>query len=348
MIPQAVAVPGLDRVGLNPWVLGFSLVASLAAAVAFSTVACMGIARDAHGGALVAQRRTTMSGRARRAASGLVAAEIALAVVLLIGAGLTLRSFAKLISVEPGFTADGVITVQLGLPAGRFGEQPARSAAYQRIFAGQLGACPGRHGRRRRGDAAHRQQLDGTAVTAPIVRRPPAERPPEVGWQSASGGYFRALRIPLRAGRLFEARDTEDAPPVVIVSDALAERYFPGEEPVGQRIGSKAAPPRSSGGRGHPPRVAYRRAARRPVFPLRTPERQRRHALSAHGRKSSRGVSGRPRCGAAGGARCAAVPGAHAAKRSPRRRRRCRGWPCGCSAALPSSPLPSLPSASTA
>ena len=64
MIPRAVAVPGLDRVGLNPWVLGFSLVASLAAAVVFSTVACVGIARDAHSGALVAQRRTTMTRRA--------------------------------------------------------------------------------------------------------------------------------------------------------------------------------------------------------------------------------------------------------------------------------------------
>jgi putative ABC transport system permease protein len=57
-----------------------------------------------------------------------------------------------------------------------------------------------------------------------------------VGWQSASGGYFRALRIPLRAGRLFEARDAIDAPPVVIVSDAIAERYFPGEDPIGKRI----------------------------------------------------------------------------------------------------------------
>ena len=164
-----------------------------------------------------------------------MAAEIALAVVLLIGAGLTLRSFAKLIAVDPGFTADGVITVQLGLPAGRYREQPARSAAYQRIFAA-LDALP----QVDTVGAAAVTPLTGNNWTAPLVRpeHPLAagERPPEVGWQSASAGYFRALRIPLRAGRLFEARDTEDAPPVVIVSDALAERYFPGEDPVGKRI----------------------------------------------------------------------------------------------------------------
>ena len=57
-----------------------------------------------------------------------------------------------------------------------------------------------------------------------------------MGWQSASAGYFGALRIPLRAGRLFEARDTQDSPPVVIVSDALATRHFPGEDPVGKRL----------------------------------------------------------------------------------------------------------------
>jgi predicted permease len=82
--------------------------------------------------------------------------------------------------------------------------------------------------------------LTGNNWTAPLVRpeHPIADgqRPPEVGWQSASGGYFRALQIPLREGRLFDARDTIDRPPVVIVSDAIAGRFFPGENPVGKQI----------------------------------------------------------------------------------------------------------------
>jgi mono/diheme cytochrome c family protein len=98
MMPRAVDVPGLDRVGLNPWVLAFSVAASLAAAAVASGVACVGLVRDADRANLTGARRTTMSRGARRAASSLVAAEIALAVVLLIGGGLTLRSFAKLVA----------------------------------------------------------------------------------------------------------------------------------------------------------------------------------------------------------------------------------------------------------
>ena len=235
MMPQAARIPGLDRVDLNLQVLAFSFGASVVAAVVFSGVAGLGLMRESARDALLGQRRATMSGSARRAASSLVAAEIALAVVLLIGASLTLRSFATLIAVDPGFTADGVITVQFGFPAGRYAEQPARSAAYQRLFE-TLAAVPDVE----TVGAAAVTPLTGNNWTAPLVRpeHPLAagERPPEVGWQSASGGYFRTLRIPLREGRLFDARDTVDAPPVVIISDAIAERYFPGESPVGKRI----------------------------------------------------------------------------------------------------------------
>jgi putative ABC transport system permease protein len=82
--------------------------------------------------------------------------------------------------------------------------------------------------------------LTGNNWTVPIVRPehpiPAGQRPPDVGWQSASGGYFKTLGIPLRAGRLFDARDLPKGPPVVIISDAIAERFFPGEDPVGKRV----------------------------------------------------------------------------------------------------------------
>jgi putative ABC transport system permease protein len=235
LMPQASRIPGLDRVDLNPAVLAFSLAASIVAAMVFSMVASLGLMRESAGDALQVQRRTTMTGAARRAASLLVAAEIALAVVLLIGAGLTLRSFASLIAVDPGFNADGVLTVQFGLPVGRYTDQPARTAAYRQIFE-TLAQLPNVD----TVGAAAVTPLTGNNWTAPLVRpeQPLAagQRPPEVGWQSASGGYFRALQIPLRDGRVFDARDNGDAPPVVIVSDSLAERYFPGENPVGKRI----------------------------------------------------------------------------------------------------------------
>ncbi|HEX5215427.1 MAG TPA: FtsX-like permease family protein, partial [Vicinamibacterales bacterium] len=235
LIPQADAIPGLDRVGLNAWVLTFSLASSLVAALVFSTVASFGLTRDGARGALLSQRRMTMSGGARRAAASLVAFEIALAVVLLIGAGLTLRSFANLAGVNPGFDSDGVLTLQIGLPAGRYADQRARSAAYRRLFAA-IDAAPGITA----SGAAAVTPLTGNNWTAGLVRadRPiqPGQRAPEVGWQNASGGYFRALEIPLKSGRLFDERDTPDSPQVVIISEAIARQYFSGDDPIGKRL----------------------------------------------------------------------------------------------------------------
>jgi predicted permease len=235
MIPQTTPIPGLDTVGFNLPVLLFSLAASIASALVFSGVACIGLTRDDARGALVGTRRLSMGLGARRASSALVAAEIALAVVLLIGAGLTLRSFAKLIAVDPGFNPARVLTVQMGLPPGRYTAQPARSAFYARVFS----AIESVEGVQSAGAAAV-TPLTGNNWTASLERPehpiPAGQRAPQVGWQLASGGYFRSLQIPLREGRLFDARDTLDRPPVVIVSDALATQYFPGENPVGKRI----------------------------------------------------------------------------------------------------------------
>jgi predicted permease len=233
LVPQSTVIPGLADVGLNIPVLLFSLVAALLSAAVFSAVAMVGIASPA--AATVATRRMTMSAGARRAASGLVAAQMALAVVLLLGAGLALRSFGNLIAIDPGFHPERVVSVQIGLPAGRYPDANARRAVFDRTFAA-LRALPG-------------VEEVGAGVVTPLTgnnwtlafERPDHpvganERPPEVGWQQASGGYFRTLRIPLRAGRLFDDRDRPDTAPVVIISEALAARYFAGEHPIGQRV----------------------------------------------------------------------------------------------------------------
>ena len=138
-----------------------------------------------------------------------------------------------------------MLTVQIGLPPGRYAEQPARSAFYARVF----GALESADGVRSAG-AAEVTPLTGNNWTAPLIRpeQPTLEgqRPPEVGWQLASGGYFKSLQIPLREGRLFDARDTLDSPPVVIVSDALAARFFPARTPSASGFASTMARPRSS------------------------------------------------------------------------------------------------------
>jgi predicted permease len=127
-----------------------------------------------------------------------------------------------------------VLTVQLALPAGRYENDEARAAFYARAFD-QLTALP----EVETVGAAMVMPLTGNNWTVPLQRvehpLPAGQRPPEVGWQLASEGYFRALRIPLGAGRLFDARDATGAA-VVIISEAVAARFFAGEDPVGRRI----------------------------------------------------------------------------------------------------------------
>lgn len=235
LVPESTRIPGLDAVGLNAWVLAFSFGASIAAALLFSAVSCLSLARDDQREALTATRRTTMGAGARRAASALVVAEIALAAVLLVGAGLTLRSFANLLAVDPGFRTTNVLTLNVSLPAGRYPSPESRQDFFARAFR-TLEVLPEIED----AGAAVVTPLTGNNWTASFERpeQPVArgERAPEVGWQAASGGYFKALDIPLRAGRLFAPGDASPAPPVVIISEEIARRFFPNESPIGKRV----------------------------------------------------------------------------------------------------------------
>ena len=171
----------------------------------------------------------------RRATSTLVAAEIALAIVLLSGAGLVLRSFSNLLSIDPGFTSARVLTLNFAVPFDRYRDVRAREALHQRLFEA-IGELPGVE----QVGAGVVTPLTGNNWTGPFDRadKPVAagQRPPEVGWQSATGGYFRALGIPLRDGRYFGPQDGPDAPPVVIISEAVAARFFNGERAVGHKV----------------------------------------------------------------------------------------------------------------
>jgi putative ABC transport system permease protein len=235
LVPRTVAVPGLAEVGLNAGVLAFTLGICVLTAIVFTIISVLTVRSETGTGALVAQTRVTIGAAARRATSALVVVEVAMAVVLLIGAGLILRSFARMVSINPGFTTDRVAIISLSLPAERYRDVAGRAAFYHRAFEA-VEALPG-------------VEHAGTAVVVPLtgnnwtvgferMDRPLAagERLPDVGWQAASGGYFETLRIPLRAGRLFNEHDRPGGPTVVIISEAIADRFFIGESAVGRRI----------------------------------------------------------------------------------------------------------------
>ena len=237
LVPETTRIPALRDVGLSIPVVTFSFVASIVSALMFGAIACLSLAQREQRSALAVTRGTTMGGGARRAASWLVGAEIALAAILLVGAGLTLRSFANLVAVDPGFRTADVLTVQVALPASRYPSPQARGDLYSRSFTA-LTALP-------------EIESAGVAAVTPLtgnnwtisferVDRPvaPGVRPPDVGWQAATGGYFTALGIPLREGRLFEDRDATSPIPPVIISESIARQYFAGESPLGHRLRS--------------------------------------------------------------------------------------------------------------
>ena len=237
MVPETTRVPGLREVGLNVPVVVFSVAASVVAALLFGGIACVSLASDEQRSALAVTRGTSMGGGARRAASALVVAEIALAGILLVGAGLTLRSFANLIGVDPGFRTSNVLTVQVALPAAQYRTPQARAELYSRAFE-TLNALPEIES----SGVAAVTPLTGNNWTIPFERMdkpsPEGVRPPDVGWQAATGGYFQALQIPLRAGRLFEDRDAAAPVPPVIISESIAREYFPDGSPLGRRLRS--------------------------------------------------------------------------------------------------------------
>ncbi|MEW5917619.1 MAG: ABC transporter permease, partial [Gemmatimonadota bacterium] len=235
LVPESARVPGLEAIRVSPTIVVVALGITVIATVLFGAIAATQHRVESLAGTLAAGVRSSLGPVARRAVSGIVCAELAFAVLLLFGAGLVLKSFATLLAVQPGFEPDRVARVSLTLPNELYATPDARRSLYDRIFA----AVAAKPGIEDVGVAAI-TPLTGNNWTHPLVRpeAPPApgERAPEVGWQIASEGYFKALRIPLKAGRLFNAMDRPDTRPVVIVSDALERRYFADGGAVGKHV----------------------------------------------------------------------------------------------------------------
>lgn len=234
-VPASLNLNANQSIAFDGTVLGFAALVSFGTALAFGLFSGLGLRRDIAAATLTSSRGTTSS-TARRASSALVVAEIALAIVLLASAGLVLRSFASLLAIDPGFRADGVLTASVAASPQRYPDEASR-AVFQRQVFDAIRALPGVEAV---GSAAV-TPLTGNTWSAPLDRvdrpSPQGQRPPEVGWQAATAGYFSALRIPLLEGRLFDdARDTPGSAPVVIVSAAVRDRHFDGASPIGKRV----------------------------------------------------------------------------------------------------------------
>jgi putative ABC transport system permease protein len=230
-------VPRMDSVALDGWVLAFTFGVTALTALLFGVgPATRGTSTDLHERLRSAGRgahgRKT-SARSRRA---LVVAEVTLAIVLLAGAGLLLRTLGSLYQVDPGFRADGVSTFNTGQLPRTYGTKELEMEFTRQLLAG-IRAIPGVTA----ADVSFALPLTGSIQLTFTVRGAPPPDPrnePRAQARAAGPQYFAAMGIPLIRGRLFDERDRggPTAPQVLVVSNELARRYFPNEDPIGKYL----------------------------------------------------------------------------------------------------------------
>jgi putative ABC transport system permease protein len=216
-------------------VLAFTLGVSLLTGVAFGLAPALSSARSNLNLILRSGGRGGAGSRTRsRLRDILMVCEVASSAALLVGAGLLIRSFAHLEEVNPGFRADHLLTMQLSLPPLRY--PGAKIGAFYEQLLQRVDRLPGveqagicRFLPLTGNDASLNFQIEGQP------RLSDADQP-RAKFRSASAGYFEAMRIPLLRGRLFDDRDTQGTPKVVIINQTAARRYWPGENPIGKRI----------------------------------------------------------------------------------------------------------------
>ena len=236
-LPPELALPRLDEVGVDMRIVAITAGASLLIGMIFGLAPAFFGSSVRAGETLREAARGTTGGRERgRARSALVVAEVALALMLLTGAGLLARSFQKLAAIDTGVRAERVLTARMAARAARY-QQPDAQRALAGELLERLEAVPGTEAV---GIVSPWLPLTGQKSGMGYQRddrpRAAAGEEPGADIRVVGGDYHRAMGIPLLAGRAFDARETESSPDVVLVNEALARRDYPGENPVGKRI----------------------------------------------------------------------------------------------------------------
>ena len=237
-------LPRLDQIGLDGTVVLFTLGAALLTGLIFGIVPALQATNDHLLRGLQESGRSAGGGRrAHRMRSGLVVAEMALAVILLTGSGLLIRSFVELTRVNPGFQPEGAMAVRVSFRGTlyqtgdavrkRIGEIEDRLRALPGVTAVAAGSVLPLGGLGALNDFA----VEGAPPPPPDVNQ-------EIAVASATPDYFTAIGAPLRRGRLFTALDHAKAPPVAIVNEAAVRRWFPNQDPIGRRVLSGGGGPR--------------------------------------------------------------------------------------------------------
>jgi predicted permease len=224
------------NIPLDGYVLLFTAAVAILAAVIFGIAPAWQMSQAGDFEALKEGGRSNLGGRARqRLRSALVAGEVALALVLLVGAGLFLRSLQRLQEVNPGFEPRGLMSAQISLSPAAYGNAERQIAFFQRVTEG-LSHAPGVE------SAAAVDRLPfsdtGNASSFEIEGQPlaPGDPGPHSNIERVTPGYFSTLHIPFLSGRNFSEQDRRDSPLVVVIDANLARQYWPNQNPVGRRL----------------------------------------------------------------------------------------------------------------
>jgi putative ABC transport system permease protein len=235
------SLPRSNSISVDLWVLGFTAVIAFVAGILF------GLAPARHTWSIDLREtlsETNRGGSVRavlRTRAALVVSEIALAMLLLVGAGLLFKSFARLSQVSPGFSTDHILIANIVRPPAAYTDRNVRLNFFDRVFE-QVSALPGV----RSVGAVSVLPVTGTgsALHFNIQGKPPRS-PAEYtisGYRVVSAGYLKTMGVPLISGRWVEDRDREGAPGVVVINSSFARTHFPNQSPIGQHIQLGAAP----------------------------------------------------------------------------------------------------------
>ena len=228
-------IPRLREISIDPLMAGFTLLISVATGVLFGLAPALGVSRSAFSGALKESGRASAGVHRNRLRSALVICEIALSFVLLIGAGLMIRSFAKLNQVDPGFDSARTLTMGVTLLRNKYPDDERVASFYSQLLE-RASAAPGVVSV----GAISGLPLSGSSINLhfTIEGRPPVAREaqPITEYRIVTPRYFESIGIPLLAGRDVAETDTKQTPNVVVINEAFARQHFPGENPLGQHI----------------------------------------------------------------------------------------------------------------
>ncbi len=231
---SAGSIPRVADISIDGTVLAFTLGASLLTGVIFGLVPAWQASRSGAGVALKEGGRSSVGTGGGWMRSALLVGEVALSLVLLVGAALLLRSFSKLTNVDPGFKADGVLAFQVSLPASSYAEDP-KVLQYYNTLMERLAATPSVT------SAAAVQSLPirGSYVLSVVILGQPTPKPgdePSANHRAITPDYFKTLGIPVLRGRTFSNQDSMASTKVVVIDDAFSRRHYPAGNAIGQRM----------------------------------------------------------------------------------------------------------------